>query len=156
MSTRKRKASPSNINNNNNENNTPYIPRFPRQNPPSTIKRRVRQKQQELRKEYPTNRINLQHLETVPPPKNKNALFKTHIYRFGSIMHPELQYNMFHTYPNPNYITPIQSPIHTVSPARQTTKQSPKKYNNIKSKNVYNNLMRHIRTFQRTRASNNE
>ena len=153
MSTRKRKASPSNINNN--ENNTPYIPRFPLQNPPSTIKRRIHQKQQELRKEYPTNRINLQHLETVPPPKNKNALFKTHTYRFGSIMHPELQYNMLHTYPNPNYITPIQSPIHTVSPARQTTKQSPKKNNN-KSQKAFNDYMKYINAFQRRHTSKNK
>jgi len=100
MSTRKRKSFP----NNNDENNTPYIPRFPRHNPPSTIKRRIHQKQQELRTEYPTNRIDIQHLETVPPPKNKKALFSTYTYRFGSIMHPELQYNMLHTYPNPNYI----------------------------------------------------
>jgi len=152
MPTKKRKASFSS----NNENNTPHIPRFPRHRPPSTIKRRIHQKQHELHKEYPTNSIHLQHLETIPPPKNNKAVFNTYTYRFGSIMHPELRYNMLHTYPNPNYISPIQSPLTNVSPARSTLKIKPTPKNNKTSQKVHNNLMRHIRAYKRTtRTSKN-
>ena len=138
--------------NNNNNNNTPHIRKFPRQHPPSTIKRRIRQKQQELHKEYPINSIHLQHLETIPPPNSNKAVFNTYTYRFGSIMHPELRYNMLHTYPNPNYISPTQSPIKNLSPVRQKNNRKTTSKNNNKSQAVHNKYMNLIRAYEQKHA----
>jgi len=141
--------------NNNNNNTTPHIRKFPRQHPPSTIKRRIHQKQQELHKEYPTNSIHLQHLETIPPPKNKKAVFNTYTYRFGSIMHPELRYNMLHTYPNPNYISPIQSPLMNLSPVRSTLKIKSTPKNKKKSHAAHKNYMNLIHAYEQTHVRKN-
>lgn len=120
----------------NKSNNQNRIAWNPRQNPPSTIKRRMHYKQHELRKEYPTNNIHLQHLETVPPPNNKQSIYNTYTYRYGSILYPELQYNMLHTYPNPNYVPPpntansnVMTPVKKKKTATVNANKSQKAYN---------------------------
>lgn len=143
-------------NSNNNNNNSNNITWNIRHNPPPEILERIRQKEAELRKEYPTNIIDLQLLEVIPPPKNKKALFNTYTYRFGSSIHPEFSYNMLHKYDNRKYIDPIriQSPIHSVSPKHLTKKQKSNP-NNKKSKNTYNMYMRLMNAYKRTNTLKN-
>jgi len=138
--------------NNNNIPGTPNIRKFPRQHLPSTIKRHIRQKEQELRIEYPTNNIHLQHLGTIPPPKNNNAVFNAYTYLVGSITHPELRYKMLRTYPNPNYKSPIKSPLTNVSPARSTLKIKSTPKNKNKSHAAHKKYMNLIRAYEQTHA----
>ena len=151
MTPTKRKRT-NNINNKNN-NNTPMIPSIPLQEPPTIIKERIKHITEELKKEYPDEKIEL-ILESIGyPEKNDNAIFHTYIFNdklYGS----ERIYSILYTIENRNYIplkssplkssplksSPLKYHINTLS-SRQTKK---KKHN---SQKIHNDLKRLINKY---------
>jgi hypothetical protein len=152
MSTQKRKA----LNNNANQ-----ITWDPRHQPPSAIKRRILYKQHEISQNYPGEIVQLQHLETIPPPKNNHSMYNTYTYRFGMPL-TNLQYNMLQSYPNPRYIAIADNMKEYASPMKATrknnktnkTNKNNKNNKNNKSKRTHNNLMKRMAAVSKTLKKN--
>ena len=108
MTPTKRKRT-NNINNKNN-NNTPMIPSIPLQEPPTIIKERIKHITEELKKEYPDEKIEL-ILESIGyPEKNDNAIFHTYIFNY-KLYGSERIYSILYTIENRNYIPLKSSPL---------------------------------------------